>query len=778
MLPRYPCRRKWLALTLAAYCAAAAGSPAPPVTVAELLRSLIATGEEVLYSTDLVPNTLMAPAATQTPDLLSRVSAALATHHLQLKRVDAHRYIVTRETPKPLGSATAADSGLIRSVSPLSALEEVVVFASHYTFDSGLHGEPNAMDHRAIEQVAGAQNDALRAVRSAPGVASTYSARPYIRGGTADDVLVRFDGVTLTNPFHFREFQSLLSPFVPAEVERIDLYAGGFPARFGTRTAGVIDVAPRTVSALYDVRADASRLGIDLSGAGRSGHWPLEWLASVRGSPNETNILQPIDANPSDPVFFDALARVHWTVNPHAGATVGWLLLDDSARVRAGARDELASARSRDQYAWLGWDWSPTQALQSHSSLSYTKSENGHFGGLRLTGLAEGTLIEDHDFSSLAARSEWVYAPSTALLWNVGIELASESAELQYQQQEVFTNLLVPSVLAQTQINVNSTSNPHSLTSALFGSARRHWRLFEAELGGRLDSQDYRTFGVRTQFTPRVNLRYDPATAWHLYASWGEFSQAQRVDEFREEESQSSADAATRASHTVVGVAHERGGSMRWQIELFSNHWSSVSPYEINTLGPVTLLPELQPDRIRIAPLSSESDGIELSARRSVGNHLNLWGTYTLSRAVDRLASGDLPRSWDQRHATNLGLAWNSPQFTASVFLSWHSGWPRTSISTIGALPNSPPYLLLGAPNTMRWGDYLSADVRVSRSLLTRLGELSLWLEVTNATNRGNDCCAELAPVLAPATQPTWSSDSWAGRRVSVGLSWRLQKNR
>jgi len=767
VLPRSARRLKGFALLLAAYgvATAAAGASTAPVTLDELLRSLIATGDDVLYSTDLVPPTLTAPADTQALDLLSRVALALAVHHLQLKKVDAHRYIVTRETP-------------LRPRAPLSALEEVVVFASHYTFESEPEGEPNGLDHRAIEHVAGTQNDALRAARAAPGVASTYSARPYIRGGTADDALVRFDGVTLINPFHFKEFQSLLSPFIPADVERIDIYSGGFPVRFGTRSAGVIDVAPRTVPAGYDLRADASRLGIDLAGAGRLDRWPVEWLASVRRSPEETNILQPIDANPTDPVFADALARARWTVSEAASATVGWLLLDDNARARAGARDEIATARSRDEYAWLNWDWAPAPALQSHTSLSYTQSENGHFGRLRLPGLADGSLVEDHNFNSLAARSEWVYVSTAALLWNIGAEFSTESAELRYEQNEVFTALLVPSVLPLPQNSVDSTLHPHSSMAALFASGRRHWQAFEAELGVRLDSQDYRGFGTRTQLTPRLNLRYDPAPDWHVYGSWGQFSQAQRVDEFREEESQSSPDAANRASHTVLGLTHEPAGATRWRMEMYRNHWSSVSPYEINALGLVTLLPELQPDRIRLAPLSSESDGVELSARRSLGIHFNLWGTYTLSRTVDELASGTVPRSWDQRQAANLGLAWNSPKYSASVLLGWHSGWPRTSISAIAGLPNSPSYLWVGAPNALRWGDYLSADVHVARSLLTRLGELSLWLEVTNATNRSNDCCAELAPVVAPATLPTWSADSWAGSSVNLGLSWRLQKSR
>jgi hypothetical protein len=764
-----------LAVLLAAYWALAAGAPAPRVAVAELLRLLSASGVSVLYSSDLVPPTLTVPASARAGTLLSQVEAALAAHNLQLSRTDDHHYVVTRAAPAH-GPAATAGAGPAQTTGGPAAAEEVVVFASHYAIENDAGGEPHALDQRAIEQVPGTQNDALRAVRSAPGVASTFSARPYIRGGTADEVLFRFDEVTLTNPYHFHAFESLLSPFLPADVDRIDIYSGGYPVRFGTSTAGVIDVAPRTVSQGYELGADASRLGVDLSGAGRLEQWPVEWLASIRRSPDETSVLQPIDANPIEPVFFDALTRARWIVSPDASVTLGWMLLDDQARASEGSRDELATARSYDEYAWLAWDWAPVPALQSHTSLAYTQSQNSHSGNLELTGLANGSLDEYHDFSSYAARTEWTYLSRAGLLWNAGAELTVESAALHYHQNEAFTNSLGPGFVLQPLVSVDSNQSPHSSTFGLFASARRQWQAFEAEIGARLDGQDYRGFGARTQLTPRLNGRYDLAPDWHAYASWGEFSQAQRVDEYRSAENQSLPDPANRAVHAVLGLAHEPADALRWRVEIYRNHWSSVSPYYDNALGLVTLLPELQPDRIRLAPLSAESDGVELSARQTLGRQLTLWSTYTLAQVLNELPAGEVPRSWDQRQAANLGLAWKGPRTTASFLLGWHSGWPRTALSLLTASPGGAPDLQLGPYNALRWGSYLSLDAYLSRSLFTRLGELAVWLEVSDATNRGNDCCAELSPVTGAT--PSWSADSWPGRSVTLGFSWRLQGGR
>ncbi len=708
---------------------------------------------------------------------MTRALDALAANNLQLKRIDDHHYVVTRAAPSHDNSVGDIESSRARTAAPRPALEEIVVFASHYAFKNEIAGEPGVLDTRGIEQVAGAQNDAFRALRAAPGVASTYSSRPYLRGSSADEVLVRFDGITLTNPFHFREFQSLISPFTPAVVERIDMYSGSFPVRFGTRLAGVIDVTPKATDSGYEVRATISQLGVDLVSAGHADRWPVEWLAAARRSTDGTNVLNPVDANASEPTFSDGLARLRWQATPGASATLGWLLLNDRAQASAHDTIQLAEARSRDEYLWFNWCWAPGKALQSQTSIAYTKSENSHFGQLHLTGIADGSVAEDHKFRQLALRSEWNYVPSPALVWNLGAELTSERSALSYLQQETFASLLVPSFVQQTDVSMSSSLAPQALTWALFASVRRPWQSIETELGVRVDGQSYQDFGRRAQLTPRLTTRYHPAANWNLYVSWGVFGQAQRVDEYRSEEGQSSPDSANRAQHAVVGLSQDSARGLHWRAELYRHRWTSTSPYYNNTLGLVTLLPDLQPDRVRIAPDRVQSDGVELSARRAFGDHLELWGTYTLSRAVDEVAGRAVPRSWDQRQGANFGVAWARWRTRATILLGWHSGWPRTAIGVIDGTSAGSASLVLGERNALRWGDYFSADIHLAHSVPIFFGELSLWMEVANATSRSNDCCTDISAIVPPAVLPEWSTDSWSGRHVNVGFTWRLQRN-
>ena len=78
-----------------------------------------------------------------------------------------------------------------------------------------------------------------------PGVASSdFSSKVNVRGGEADETLVRFDDLRLQNPYHLKDFQSTFSTIGPGVVSGMRVYAGGFPVTFGDRMSGVIDIDP------------------------------------------------------------------------------------------------------------------------------------------------------------------------------------------------------------------------------------------------------------------------------------------------------------------------------------------------------------------------------------------------------------------------------------------------------------------------------------------------------------------------------------------------------
>jgi hypothetical protein len=83
--------------------------------------------------------------------------------------------------------------------------------------------------------------DVLKALQLLPGVSggTEGSAGLYVRGGSTDQNLYLLDGVPLYNVNHLLGF---FSTFNADAISNVDLYKGGFPARFGGRLSSVVDV--------------------------------------------------------------------------------------------------------------------------------------------------------------------------------------------------------------------------------------------------------------------------------------------------------------------------------------------------------------------------------------------------------------------------------------------------------------------------------------------------------------------------------------------------------
>ena len=101
----------------------------------------------------------------------------------------------------------------------------------------------------------------------------------------------------------------------------------------------------------------------------------------------------------------------------------------------------------------------------------------------------------------------------------------------------------------------------------------------------------------------------------------------------------------------------------------------------------------------------------------------------------------DVPRNWDQRHALGAGIGWNNDRWELSSAVTWRSGWPITPITLETTVP--VPTVGIEGRNSARLGSYFTVDLRAARRFAFERSLLTVYLEVTNATNRHNDCCTE-----------------------------------
>jgi outer membrane receptor protein involved in Fe transport len=698
-----------------------AADAATDVSVESVLKALQATGVDVIYSSALVSPELKVPAPTGvTP--LQRARAALAACQLELQQLGAKTFVVARATART-PAATVAET-------VDEPLPEISVYASRYAIEGGGESGARTLTTSDIEVVPGSHDDALRALKALPGLATNASGRPYIRGSLNEDILVRYDGINLLDPFHLKNFQSLISAIDPAAIARIEVFSGGFPVRYGTRSGGVIDVSAPTAESGIENRASLSLISAGLSSIGRAERWPLEWVAAIRRS--TLDLLDPVEEAFGKPQFGDSLGRVKWHTDQGAW-TAGWLLIDDRLKLGLADDEEQATARYRDEYLWLARDHRFSDALSMRATAVVSAAVWNRASTLLIPGVAEGAVRDDTTFDRYEFTNTWTFAPHERSTYSFGAEAALSRARRDYQRTANYSPEIAAAFDKPVAATLDYRVRPEAHTYALFAAKRHRWADFEAEVGLRLDAQDYELGGYHTQISPRLNLRYDRSPRLRYYASLGRFTQAQHVEEWRSEDSQSAAHAAQVSIHSILGVSLESSPDTRWSLEAYSKRWTSVAPYFDNLVDPLALAPDLSPDRIRISPRESEAAGFELNLRHALTQRLSATGTLAWSRVADVFQQGDVRRSWDQPLALTVGLAWEAPRYSLSMLSGWHKGWPRTQFDL------AP--LTLQARNADRWRDFLSLDLRGSWRWTFSRGELLATLEVTNASNRNNECC-------------------------------------
>jgi len=733
------------------------------VSLQSVLNGAKGAGLEIIYSSDLVAPGLAAPVPRPDATPLQRAAEALASNGLALRPIGVGKYIVVKADKAQLAQIATR---------PDPVLEEITVYASRYAMDGGVLYDARLQEQSDIQSIPGSHDDPLRALRALPGLAATVSSKPYIRGSLSDDVLVRYDGVVLIDPFHLKNFQSLYGAIDPMAVESMEVYSGGFPVRYGTRSGGVIDITAPAPTAGNDIALTLSQMSMGAAVLGKSERWPVDWVVTLRRNTSDL-LLEPLDAEHGDPEVFDATGLLHWAASDRTDWNAGWLLLDDRIEFGAAGDDEEARARYRDEYGWLALRHRFGNSWQSRTTLAVAAADRSREGVVQRAAVSSGRVAETRDYNKVELTSDWTYEPGTGKGVALGAAVATTEAEYSYERELELDPLMAAAFGKPTSDDLAGNGHPSATTFSAYGSLRRSWSRIEAEVGVRLDGQAYDNDQTHLQWSPRVNMRYDLNAQWRLYGSLGRFTQAQAVEEWRTEELQQRADPVQAALHAVAGLAHDNGSGTRWSLEVYTKRWNTASPYFESQLDPLALLPDLLPDRLRIAPDDSEASGVEFSIRTQMRAGLQGWASVSAARVADEFSDSDQVRSWDQPMAVNTGMAWTGGRTSVSAMVGRHSGWPRTPVEA----GQSGGILDIGPRNSSRWNDYLTLDVRGAWTHPALGGELTAFAEITNSTARQNLCCAILQSPAPGMTTPQIAEESWMPLVVNLGVTihWRTR---
>lgn len=759
----------------AAMMSAAEGGPAPMAgrPVADIIDEFRAAGYPFAYSDALVTGDMLVIAEPDPGEPAEVVRQILAPHRLTV-RYEAGIYLVipaapTPTPPRPQGVDTAAAE---------PDIETITVSASRYEIGRDISSSRFRLDRRTIQNMPDVGEDPLRVTHRLPGAAASgASAKAHFRGGEETEVGIVLNGQNLFDPFHVRDYQNVFSAIDSRAIEGVEVYTGGFPARFGDRMSGFV---------LMDtMEADKPRhteLGISvyntsvLTTGSRS---DSRWLFSARRG----NLDLVIDPEFGQPRYFDVFGQFAVDLGDRTTFSVNALYADDGVTVvleTDPAEREQMDSDTRNAQLWLELsnDWS--EELSTGTVLSLVEFHNLREGFLRDPEKMIADVRDERDVRQLGIRQDWTWRAADHHVVQWGLEAGFAKVSYDYAAAAQYFGL--PALYPELPERVDRavlTSRDGGSYGAYFADRWKFAGGTILEWGLRWDDQTYTALASDAQLSPRFSVLHRIGERTDLRLSWGRYHQSQGIQELQVEDGITDFWPAQSADHWIAGVQHRYRNGTSLRIELFRKDLRDVRPRFENLYDPLGLIPELQPDRVRLDPSRARAVGAELSLSRSEGPW-HWWASYTLSRSTDRIDGRDEYRSWDQRHAVQGGIGWSTESWDVAFAGSLHSGWPATDLSLVpnGVDPDGEPaYIVVPGPrNALRYDSFASVDFRVSRRFDVKRGTLSVFFEVSNLLDRKNPCCRDWDIVDGPGgtSELELSLDYWLPRLPAVGILWEF----
>ncbi len=569
-----------------------------------------------------------------------------------------------------------------------------------------------------VRQLPGAFGDPFRAIEAMPGVTPIVSGLPffYVRGAPPGNVGYYLDGVRVPYLFHVGLGPSIVNP---ALVDRVDLYPGGYPARFGRYAGGIVSgetTAPRT-----DFHGEGNIRVFDLGGVLETGFAGGRGTILLGGRYSYTAAALSLVSPNAELNYRDYQARVSFDITPHDRVTAfafgSYDLLGDKQpqglRVLFGTEfyrldtryDHFYGNDNRVRFAFtLGYDQTRLDVNRNardkmlgarvevtHHLSSKLLLRTGIDGTLDAYTTSRPTYVDPDDpndaiFASLfPSRSDYAFGVHGDVVWNVTPRLE-----------------VIPGLRADLFQSNGATKPSLDVRLAAKVSVTRRLKLIEA-------------FGLAHQ--PPAFLAPVPGLTPATLANGLQTS------------FQSSAGAELTLPASITATA-----------TLFHNAFFNMS----DDLGTSRNVDLSNLDQRSLG----QAYGFELYARRPLTTKLAGFVTYTLSRSVRSLGHEHFLSAFDRTHVGNVALAYDlGRNWRAGARLMFYSGVPKQ--------PDIPPGLIQPerTTNVERAPGFYRIDLRVEKRWnFKRTGWLSLVLEMLNATfHKETVANTEIGPVTIPS---------------------------
>lgn len=371
------------------------------------------------------------------------LSVIEAKKQVEITEIDKENFVITE--------ISAVPEEAIRQYN----LDEVVIVTEYVTsgFDQNKTNKAITLQPNKLNILAGlTEPDILQSLQRIPGISSpTESATAlHIRGGTPDQNLVLFDGITM---YHGGHFFGMISPFNPYITERVDVFKSGASTKYGSRVAGIIDMqsfenVPEEISGgigTTTVNADAfikvpiieDTLGLIVSGRrSLTDVWDSFTFSSLSDRVyqhtkieeiNNTRVEEELNILENKFYFTDFFGKVIYQPNQNHKLSASALLINNNLNhasedvERDGSADKLKLQNNGASFQWNG---RYGDAWESDVKLHFSKYDLENTFRYFVAGSDVESFRKENVINDFGGVVQVNYRPKTAHTFTVGYELS------------------------------------------------------------------------------------------------------------------------------------------------------------------------------------------------------------------------------------------------------------------------------------------------------------------------------------------------------------------
>lgn len=738
--------------------------------VIEILRT---QRMQIAYSDSVLTEDMVVRSIPDSSNAVEALGEVLAIFQLRLFEADGI-WAIGRSDELERDSEANEQSTSRQSTDTLA---EIVVSASHYQMIRDPTALPNIIDQRVITEFPDFGEDPLRAVMRVPGVASSgSSARSFLRGSTASQTGVILDGHRLLDPFHVRDYQSLFSAIDVRVVDRMEVHTGGFPVEYGDATGGLILVDSLEASEDSHTELGLSVFNASILSYGQVANGDADWMASVRRG----NLDLILNEDLGEPSYFDIFAKIGVYPTESTRLSFSGLLVQDEVLIVPAAdpdeREESINDTRNAQF-WITWDQNWSSRLFSRTLISVSDMQSRRVASIDDPEKIIGNIDDFRDVNVIRLIQNWSASAGDNHNFKFGAEFSETQTRYEYNADYGYFGLFRDLLSLPPSDSRSSLVDVDGGTIAVYFSDR--WKInkkLTIDLGLRWDRQTYTDPSGDAQLSPRANLLFRPDSKSKIRVSWGRYHQSQGISELQVQDGVDQFHPAQSSDQVIVSWERRLNPRLNFRAESYFKSENRVMPRFENTLDPFSVVPELEPDRTHVVPTSSKGRGIELSLDFAPSKSRNYWMSYVFSQMTDKIAGIDVPRSWDQRHAFQIGAAFRGDRWSFSTAIKAHSGWPRTDVELLTDPETLSQSVVIGPRNVGRYDTFATLDMRLQYKRPIRRGSLSWFLEIANTSNRKNPCCVDfdLDPDGMGGAVLDKKEDFWFPVLPAIGVLWEF----